>query len=296
MIVYVMAILRQKLADFLHRAARRLSSEPGSSSSSNSSHLRSHNGPPSGHHVSDSVELAASVKVLKILSAQLQSTAEDIQSSILRISSGFSGMAQQAREALQLSQCRIQSQEGMNRVLENATQTLSQVDTIAKEARIVGLNGQIEAARAGEQGVTFSVVANETKSLAFHAASTSGSLKKMLNELGDLHQGLVDALQSSENASQNLSGEISRAVMGLQFQDRVNQQIQHIVETLNVLHDNISPTVSSVASPLVDARLNDWCQWMQSRSTMESERVVAGTSGGPANDAHDSSFGSVELF
>lgn len=253
-------------------------------------------GPASSNYVSCDVEIAAGAQVLKMLSDQLLRTAEDMQLSVLKVSTGFSGIAQQARDAVQLSQCRIQSQEGLNRVLDSAGQTLNQVDIIAKEARMVGLNGQIEAARAGEQGVAFSVVANETKSLALHAASTSGSLKKMLAELGELHQGLVVALQASESASQALTGEISNAVVGLQFQDRVQQQIEHVVETLNALHSNISPATRAVATTKVDARLNEWRQWMDSRSTMESQRYIATASSGFADTNTCSMSGSVELF
>lgn len=41
--------------------------------------------------------------------------------------------------------------------------------------------------------------------------------------------GYVTALRGSETASQALTGEISNAVVGLQFQERVQQQIEHVV-------------------------------------------------------------------
>jgi methyl-accepting chemotaxis protein len=277
---------RLTLAKWLRRMADRLSSTSRSPALSADPVA----GPACTKSVSDDVELAASVRVIKLLAEQLTRTSEDVQSSVLTISSGFSGMATQAREAVQLSQCRIQSQEGMQRVLEDAAQTLTQVDTIAKEARMVGLNGQIEAARAGDKGAAFSIVANETKSLAYQATSTSGSLKKMLAELSGLHQELVDALHSSETTSRSLTDEIGKAVMGLQFQDRVNQQIQHIVDALNAIQNRLTPTLAHVAPPLVEARTQDWFRWMDAHSTMASERTTARHS--PAS----SSFGSVELF
>jgi methyl-accepting chemotaxis protein len=183
--------------------------------------------------------------------------ATDIQDSVLGVSTGFAGMARQAASSVQLSQCRVQSREGMNKVLDAARQTLTQVDTIAREARMVGLNGQIEAARAGEQGIAFSVVANETKSLALHNATTSKLLKKMLNELAAFHEQLVRSLQSSESTSESLFREISKAFMGLQFQDRVNHQIEHITETLNAIYDRAFPITEQVPSRDVDARLED---------------------------------------
>ena len=291
-----MSGLRLLTAKWLRLLADRISSTCDADAGPNHTDLvGTQTGPASSNHISNDIEAAAGARVLKILSEQLLRTAEDMQRSVLKVSTGFTGMAQQAREAVQLSQCRIQSQEGLNRVLDSAGQTLSQVDIIAKEARIVGLNGQIEAARAGEQGVAFSVVANETKSLAHHAAATSGSLRKMLTELSDLHQGLVTALQGSETASQALTGEISNAVVGLQFQDRVQQQIEHVVETLNALHNSMSPRTRTLAATKVDARLNEWRQWMDSRSTMESQRYGVAASGG-YGDTGCCTSGSVELF
>ncbi len=287
---------RRFLAGLLHRLANRISSlgaVPGQGSVSQ--HQKSMQGPEINAAIPCDVELAAGVRVLQILSGQLQQTAVDIQDSIVRVSTGFAGMAQQAASAVQLSQCRVQSREGMNKVLDAARKTLDEVDTIAREARMVGLNGQIEAARAGKQGIAFSVVANETKSLALHAATTSDMLKKMLNELAVLHEQLVEALQSSEFTSECLSREITRAVMGLQFQDRVNQQIQHITETLDAIYDRSIPITEQVPARKVAARLEDWRVWMQSRSTMESERAIAGCSSGAAVNQGDE-FGSVELF
>lgn len=287
---------RRLLAGWLHRLANRISSlgaGPGQGAGSHSQ--KSLQGPESSAAIPGDVELAAGVRVLQILSGQLQQTAVDIQDSIVRVSTGFAGMAQQAASAVQLSQCRVQSREGMNKVLDAARKTLDEVDTIAREARMVGLNGQIEAARAGQQGIAFSVVANETKSLALHAATTSDMLKKMLNELAVLHEQLVEALQSSESTSECLSKEITRAVMGLQFQDRVNQQLQHITETLDAIYDRAVPITEQVPPHKVAARLEDWREWMQSRSTMESERTVAG-SGSVTSMSQGDGFGSVELF
>lgn len=288
--------IRRSLADVLHRLANRISSLGTVPGPVAESHLpKSLQGPEMNASIPGDVELAAGVRVLHILSGQLQQTAMDIQDSIVRVSTGFAGMAQQAASAVQLSQCRVQSREGMHKVLEAARKTLDEVDTIAREARMVGLNGQIEAARAGKQGIAFTVVANETKSLALHAATTSDMLKRMLNELAVLHEQLVEALQSSESTSECLSREITRAVMGLQFQDRVNQQIEHITETLDAIYERAVPITEQVTPQKVAARLEEWREWMQSRSTMESERAVAGCSSVSAATNSDG-FGTVELF
>jgi hypothetical protein len=83
--------------------------------------------------------------------------------------------------------------------------------------------------------------------------------------------------------------------MELQFQDRVNQQIEHLAETQNAVYDRAVPITQQVLSRNVGARLEDWRKWMRSRSTMESERTVPHSCSGPSATQADG-FASVEVF
>jgi hypothetical protein len=103
------------------------------------------------------------------------------------------------------------------------------------------------------------------------------------------------SLQASESTSESLSRDISKAVMELQFQDRVNQQIEHLAETQNAVYDRAVPITQQVLSRNVGARLEDWRKWMRSRSTMESERTVPHSCSGPSATQADG-FASVEVF
>ena len=317
----------------------------------------------------DPVEVAATLPVLDSLSQQLRDTASDLQQSVLEISTGFCGIAARARESVQLVRCGLESGDSVSadqtiseihnvmhgllaavkdssqlsarlsgriqeleEVLSRVNGSLRQVEKIAEQARIVGLNGRLEAARAGSHGDAFNVVANETINLGVHASETSASIRKLagqldtsllsvsadlqarvlvdaetartssdrvtvlLDQLGRLHNGLTDSLHKTESVSQSLTQEIGRSVMALQFQDRVNQRIDHVIEALQALQENLSPYSLATSPERTEARVGDWRRWLESRSTMKSERELIRFSNTAAPEGGNSDFGSVELF
>jgi methyl-accepting chemotaxis protein len=319
--------------------------------------------------LADPVEVAATLPVLESLSRHLQQTAIDLQESVLEISSGFGGMAEQARETVQIAQSGLQNHDGrstdgtigeircvlhsllsavqdssqlslqlsgrigeLEKVLAGVTQSLVRVEKIADEARIVGLIGRLEAARAGSHGAAFNVVASETKNLATNASETSASIRRLvqqldvslrsvsadlqerivldadvakrsqetvtqlLDQLSVMHHGMTESLQKTESISEALTREIGRSVMALQFQDRVNQRLDHVSETLLALHENLLPFAAKVSASQADARADDWREWLSSRSTMTSERVLIAHSGESVSSGGKSDCGSVELF
>ena len=317
----------------------------------------------------DPLEVAATLPVLDSLSQHLRDTAADLQQSVLEISTGFGGMAARARESVQLAHGGLESGNGVSaeqtileihsvmhgllaavqessqlssrlsirihdleEVLSRVDGSLKQVEKIAEEARIVGLNGRLEAARAGSHGAAFNVVANETKNLGVHASETSASIRKLveqldrslqsvsadlqarvsidaetartsndrvtvlLDQLGRLHSGMTDSLHKTESVSHSLTQEIGRSVMALQFQDRVNQRIDHVVEALQALNENLSPFSRETSPERTQERVGDWRRWLESRSTMKSERELIASSTTSASEGGNSDFGSVELF
>jgi methyl-accepting chemotaxis protein len=317
----------------------------------------------------DPTEVAAMLPILDSLAKHVHETAEDLQHSVLEISTGFGGMAARVRETVETAHSGLTSDNGLNtddtifeirsvlgsllsavqestnssqqlserlqkleQTLGEVNASLRQVETIAEEARIVGLNGRLEAARAGSHGAAFNVVANETKNLGVHAAETSASIRKqveqlnrslhqvstelrdrisidaasaldsqvkvtnLLDQLGVMHHGLTTSLQRTESLSEGVSRDITKSIMALQFQDRVNQRLDHVVEALLALKENLSP-FRDVASPeRASSRSADWRAWLNSRSTMNSERQVIGQDSQANSSAAASDFGSVELF
>ncbi len=209
---------------------------------------------------------------------------------------------------------------------------LNDVEELASQSKLVALNGQIEAARLGQAGLPFAVVAEETKSLSANAAKTSDLIRKQVCELADElkatsaeikvraaqdstrfsefeHQSRnllqdIDTSQQQMSASLSSMGEISgelqkdisHAVMSMQFQDRVNQQLAHISESLTLLAHKIEPELKPHEQQLANECCSEWLQVIASRSTMESERVALSGNGADSMSAASNDEFSVELF
>lgn len=317
----------------------------------------------------DPTEVAAMLPILESLAQHVHETAEDLQLSVLEISTAFGGMASRVRETVEAAHSGLTSNIGLNtddtiyeiravlgsllsavhestdssqqlseriqqleQVLAEVNTSLRQVETIAEEARIVGLNGRLEAARAGTHGAAFNVVANETKNLGVHAAETSASIRRqveqlnrslnqvstelrqrisidaesardsevkvtnLLDQLGFLHHGLTSSLQRTESLSEAVSRDITKSVMALQFQDRVNQRLDHVVEALQALKENLTPFRDVACPGKASSRSADWRAWLSSRSTMKSERQVIGLDSDTKQSGTATDCGSVELF
>lgn len=204
-----------------------------------------------------------------------------------------------------------------------------QVEGIAAKTRLLALNARIEAVHAGTHGVGFTVVAGEVKQLAEQASATSQEVRALvesitatfaevhagvaklasdtgsaaehtrhevetaMTDLERTHEGLQDAVVHALDGSRQLAGEISSAIVGLQFQDAVSQRLQHVVDALkqteHALVAHLPADAAAVESP--------WLEELQRSYTMTAEREVIARhfdDGGAAE--HGSSAGSVELF
>jgi methyl-accepting chemotaxis protein len=191
--------------------------------------------------------------------------------------------------------------------------TIEEVEEISNRAKLVALNGQIEASRLGTQGRAFQVVAEETKALATNAAKTSDTIRSSINQLAIELHGTSSSIRtraasdsesfrrSEESAKKLLSDiqsansrikqsltqtvkiggelrtDIAKAVMSMQFQDRVSQRIAHVIETLDILTTRMKPVCANAPQKEVELRCSEWMREITARYTMDSERELHGS-------------------
>ncbi|WP_269586090.1 methyl-accepting chemotaxis protein [Roseibium sp. Sym1] len=160
----------------------------------------------------------------------------------------------------------------INDELVHVEESVGKIEKINSQTNLLALNAKIEASRAGEAGRGFSVVANEVRELAKTVETLSTDLKAQINSIStglrgayqlveeiatmDLSEqnleinagfnSMVDRLISqneqvsevlahSAAASQEISRDISMAVVGMQFHDRTKQIFENVNNALDVI-------------------------------------------------------------
>ena len=186
--------------------------------------------------------------------------------------------------------------------------TTKEVDRVAFGIRILALNAKIESVHVGERGAGFAVVADEISHHADQASAIAegirgtvtgleGHLGLAMHNLRQLAEadmtsltedkdkaerviGLLDAgnaamrreLEASALASEQLAEDVSRAVVAMQFQDRVNQRLQHVAETLSEMQDGFVAALARPGERL--APVGSAVMRLRQRYTMAEERDV----------------------
>ncbi len=225
------------------------------------------------------------------------------------------------QHSAKVSQSAIERINRVQHAIDDITKSLAQLDDITIGNRLLAVNARIQAVHAGDRAAGFGGVANEIAVQARRSAEIVDLIRSVSQDLRNVaHSALTDlqvmaaddqrALERSkqevdrvledfrrmhghtrqfietmtrENAS--VADEISAAVRSLQFQDRINQRMAHVIGELELLRtaftkhcDGVSVDTQSVLNRL------------SSLYTMHEERSVLGN-GDAASNAGD-----VELF
>lgn len=113
----------------------------------------------------------------------------------------------------------------------------STIDEISEQTNLLALNAAIEAARAGEHGRGFAVVAEEVRKLAEHAASATGEITTLIEQISKLVQESNSAMDAANKA----------VLQGMELSDGARESLDEIVNRVAGLQTPVKTIVGEAA-------------------------------------------------
>lgn len=272
-------------------------------------------------------ELAYRTPGLPFLAAQVAATAEEIESSVVRVCAGFAGMVGLARASVEIAGAALRAAghdsssqpEGLTPFIGATRHTCDQVLAGVQEttARIHAAEAHLSAVLADL--TRCAAVAGAEPEAAARTAQLGSAVTRIRSELAQLQQELqsrlviwrmdveqvlymlgqgnavmLQAIEQSRRHSATLAREIAHGVESLQFQDRVAQQLGAVRLGLEELHQVlIARQVAAGITPCDDRE--SWRAELIARSTMQSQRLGTDLPAESGTNQH-SPPGSIELF
>ena len=241
-------------------------------------------------------------------------------------------LAELVKLMLRSSEESRESLERLSRVQEGVSHTLrlaQEVERFINQVKLLSMNARIEAARMGDEGKAFAIIAAEITDLARQGTIMGEQIQTTVQEANDecvsayeelkgivaanvKHaqasetqvaaeiEGLKVCLEESARRNDDLTADITKAIVALQFQDEISQRVGHVTGALREMQPAVAAKMRELGYDMeeLQARSGSLDEKMNQIYTMESERrVQAAIRGGEVDvQVDDDDDDNVELF
>jgi methyl-accepting chemotaxis protein len=188
----------------------------------------------------------------------IASAAEELVSTVKEINQYGENIAEQAKEAQQVSQlgsvASAQAVTEMQRIKSSVNTSIGRVGVlnglskqigkialdikkIANQTNLLALNASIEAARAGEAGLGFAVVAGEVKNLSKRTRDSPDAIDEIIVRLQDEMENILISMNETSEAvisGEEIITDVGDRMGGIREKiDKVTQNTSQISEALS---------------------------------------------------------------
>ncbi|BCN94108.1 hypothetical protein THMIRHAM_18930 [Thiomicrorhabdus immobilis] len=188
---------------------------------------------------------------------QVNASMRAIDSMQTENSQSLLGVADLAKNAMQLNQSArvamddsINAMESISGTSEKIEAIIGLIDGIAFQTNLLALNAAVEAARAGEHGRGFAVVAGEVRNLAGKSAEAAKDIKLLIHESGNKVREGSEKVQAThavftevDEGVAKISSTLSTVVESISEQQR---NVTQISSAIKLLDENIQSNAALV--------------------------------------------------
>jgi len=207
---------------------------------------------------------------------------------VLALGEKVSNVAESAKWATYKSRTALNSQGSVKAQFE---ELIEQTSVLSQEAGTIGQAiSSVVSGLTSAMSRTSNRAKNKAEEDAGATASTEDTVRNMLDQLSASYEKMTHSLSNSAAMSRQLNLDIGQAVMSMQFQDRVNQRIGHLIDSIDELNHELKPYTATANAELSSSLTQLWLERLAERSTMASERALVSAS------VDDTDEGSIELF
>lgn len=177
---------------------------------------------------------------------QLNQSVDEIASTAISASKRTNTMVNQASESKRIVETSLtgflkviddfqHSKENFQTLTDkvnNISEVIDFIKSIADETNLLALNASIEAARAGEQGRGFAVVADEVRKLA---EQTRTSVENITSEMEEVLQDSNNVMNEIDIFSENLSTHMEQTNVSMSAIEHIMAHIDEVNESINTI-------------------------------------------------------------